>query len=59
MSNGKGVPLDPWGKPYVYRLLGVLTVWYFDLFSCGQDGKPGTDDDIVLFKGTPEGEKKK
>src|SRR5882757_8172227 len=39
----KGTPLDPWGKPYVYRLPGVLTAWYFDLYSCGPDGKPGTD----------------
>jgi general secretion pathway protein G len=33
------VPLDPWGKPYVYRAPG--TNRDFDLLSYGKDGQPG------------------
>lgn len=35
----KQVPLDPWGKPYVYRSPGQNTE--FDLLSNGKDGQPG------------------
>jgi general secretion pathway protein G len=35
----KAVPLDPWGKPYVYRLPGEKAE--FDLISFGKDGQPG------------------
>ena len=35
----KEVPLDPWGKPYVYRAPG--TRGDFDLVSYGKDGQPG------------------
>lgn len=35
----KAVPLDPWGKPYVYRIPGHKGE--FDLLSYGRDGKPG------------------
>jgi general secretion pathway protein G len=35
----KDVPLDPWGKPYVYRVPG--TRGDFDLASYGRDGVPG------------------
>src|SRR5262245_3551030 len=35
----KDVPLDPWGKPYVYRMPGQK--WEFDLASYGRDGQPG------------------
>ena len=35
----KAVPLDPWGKPYVYRIPGQKGE--FDLLSYGRDGKPG------------------
>ncbi len=35
----KGVPLDPWGKPYMYQQPG--THGEYDLFSYGRDGKPG------------------
>jgi general secretion pathway protein G len=36
----KGLPLDPWGKPYVYRIPGTHGVEY-DLFSYGPDGVEG------------------
>jgi general secretion pathway protein G len=35
----KAVPLDPWGKPYVYRSPGEKGE--FDLVSYGKDGAPG------------------
>jgi general secretion pathway protein G len=35
----KDVPLDPWGKPYVYRVPGENAE--FVLLSYGRDGQPG------------------
>jgi general secretion pathway protein G len=35
----KAIPLDPWGKPYVYRIPGEKSE--FDLISYGKDGQPG------------------
>jgi general secretion pathway protein G len=35
----KDVPLDPWGKPYVYKTPGEKGD--FDLVSFGKDGQPG------------------
>ena len=35
----KGIPLDPWGKPYLYRIPGEKSD--FDLLSYGKDGQPG------------------
>ena len=37
----KPVPLDPWGRPYVYRAPGERNPSAFDLESLGRDGKPG------------------
>ncbi len=36
----KGLPLDPWGRPYVYQLPGTHG-GDFDLLSYGKDGHPG------------------
>ncbi len=36
----KGVPADPWGRPYVYALPGTHG-GDFDLMSYGKDGRPG------------------
>jgi general secretion pathway protein G len=36
----KAVPLDPWGKPYIYRSPGAQGSDY-DLLSYGRDGQPG------------------
>jgi general secretion pathway protein G len=44
----KGVPADPWGRPYVYQQPGSHSD--FDLFSYGKDGRPGgtgEDADVV------------
>jgi general secretion pathway protein G len=35
----KDVPLDPWGKPYLYTFPGKKGD--FDLVSLGRDGQPG------------------
>jgi general secretion pathway protein G len=35
----KTVPLDPWGKEYVYKIPGEKTD--FELVSYGRDGRPG------------------
>lgn len=36
----KDLPLDPWGKPYVYKVPGEKGI-DFDLVSYGKDGQPG------------------
>jgi general secretion pathway protein G len=35
----KDVPLDPWGKPYVYQIPGEKSE--IELLSYGKDGQPG------------------
>ena len=35
----KAVPLDPWGRPYVYKAPGAKSE--FELVSYGKDGQPG------------------
>jgi general secretion pathway protein G len=43
----KGVPMDPWGHPYVYQQPG--SHGDFDLFSYGKDGRAGgTGEDADL-----------
>lgn len=39
----KDVPLDPWGRAYVYRAPGERSASGFDLESLGRDGKLGGD----------------
>jgi general secretion pathway protein G len=49
----KAVPLDPWGKPYVYAYPGTSNPTGFDLYSLGADGQPGgtgEDADILSWK---------
>src|SRR5258706_6739699 len=44
----KAVPLDPWGKAYIYRSPGAQGA-DFDLLSYGKDGQPGgTGEDADL-----------
>jgi general secretion pathway protein G len=42
------LPLDPWGKPYVYRSPGQHGD--YDLSSFGPDGSEGNDDDVASWK---------
>jgi general secretion pathway protein G len=45
----KAVPMDPWGRAYVYR---TTTKGDFELFSYGRDGKSGgTGDDADIGLG--------
>jgi general secretion pathway protein G len=49
----KEVPLDPWGRPYVYRAPGEVNPWGYDLLSYGADGKLGGEGeagDITSWK---------
>ena len=49
----KDIPLDPWGRPYVYLFPGQVNTQGFDLLSYGADGKPGgtgEDSDILSWK---------
>lgn len=40
------VPLDPWGRPYQYEVIGKqVRIW-----SAGEDGAEGTEDDISSDK---------
>ncbi len=46
----KDVPLDPWGKAYLYRSPGERNVSGYDLMSLGRDGKTGgegEDKDVI------------
>jgi general secretion pathway protein G len=40
------IPLDPWGKPYIYAYPGERNLQGYDLYSEGPDNQPGTEDDI-------------
>jgi len=40
----EAVPLDPWGKPYVYRFPGKRNPTSFDLYSFGPDRVESQDD---------------
>ena len=44
----KGVPNDPWERPYIYKSPGEHSD--FDLCSVGADGIEGTEDDICNWK---------
>lgn len=41
----KNVPIDPWGKPYIYRSPGSKSD--FELSSFGKDGQPGGTGDAA------------
>jgi general secretion pathway protein G len=41
----KVVPLDPWGRPYVYVSPGAVNPQSYDLYTLGRDGKVGGEGD--------------
>jgi len=43
----KAVPLDPWGRPYLYKSPGEHNPTGYDLFTFGRDGQPGGEDEDV------------
>jgi general secretion pathway protein G len=49
------VPVDPWGRPYLYRSPGAVNPESFDLYTLGRDGQPGgsgEDADVTSWNGT-------
>jgi general secretion pathway protein G len=49
----KPVPMDPWGRPYVYLYPGQVNPTGYDLLSYGADGLPGGEGenaDVVSWK---------
>ena len=49
----KPVPLDPWGRPYMFTSPGQVNPQGYDLLTYGADGKPGgegEDADITSWK---------
>ena len=49
----KDVPLDPWGRPYIYKAPGEQNPGGYDLVSLGADGQPGGEGeaaDVVSWK---------
>src|SRR2546421_11980160 len=41
----KAVPLDPWGRAYLYKSPGEHNPTGYDLFTFGRDGQPGGEDE--------------
>jgi general secretion pathway protein G len=37
----KELPVDPWGRPYIYRVESSPTATGYELQTLGRDGKPG------------------
>lgn len=49
----KPVPVDPWGRPYVYVAPGTVNPGTYDLLTYGADGRPGgvgEDADITSWQ---------
>jgi general secretion pathway protein G len=49
----RDVPLDPWGRPYVYRMPGTANPEGYDLLTLGRDGREGgegEDADVLGWK---------
>jgi general secretion pathway protein G len=44
------IPLDPWGRPYVYESPGKRNPSGYDLMSAGPDGQEGNEDDITNWQ---------
>lgn len=48
------IPMDPWGRPYVYISPGTANPNGYDLYTLGKDGKiggAGEDSDITSWNG--------
>jgi general secretion pathway protein G len=41
------IPLDPWGRAYLYEFPGRVNTTGYDIVSMGPDGQAGTADDVV------------
>ena len=50
----QAVPLDPWGRPYVYVSPGIANPASYDLYTLGKDGRiggTGEDADLTSWNG--------
>jgi general secretion pathway protein G len=50
----QAVPIDPWGRPYVYSAPGIANPSAYDLYSLGKDGNKGgagENADITSWRG--------
>jgi general secretion pathway protein G len=48
------IPLDPWGRAYIYVSPGIVNPSAYDLYTLGRDGQPGGDGenaDITSWNG--------
>lgn len=50
------IPLDPWGRSYVYVCPGVHNQEDYDLYSYGPDGVEGGGDDVINWEEQAEAE---
>lgn len=53
----KNVPLDPWGRPYLFASPGTNNPDSYDLYTLGRDGLPGgdgEDGDVTSWGGKPK-----
>jgi general secretion pathway protein G len=41
----KEIPVDPWGRPYLYQSPGIVNPLSYDLVSLGRDGVEGGEDE--------------
>ena len=51
----KAIPLDPWGRSYLYHSPGEVNPDSYDLLSLGRDGQPGgsgEDADVTSWGGS-------
>lgn len=48
----RGLPIDPWGRSYVYAYPGTHNTNGFDLYSTGADGNEGGGDDVDNWSST-------
>jgi len=54
----KSVPMDPWGRPYVYAAPGVHNPDSYDLYTLGRDGLPGGEGENADITSWGEGLKR-
>jgi general secretion pathway protein G len=50
----KKPPIDPWGRPYIYRYPGQINTSGADVFSYGADGNEGGGDDVGNWTTQPQ-----
>ncbi len=46
------IPMDPWGRPYVYECPGKHNPSSYDLMSLGPDGRANSEDDVCNWQQT-------